>query len=110
MERVLDTFGRLGDEKPADWQKWLAVRAMGLGGHAAARKSLLEGGWAAKELDRLPAIQVVVLAALDEHDRKRDDVVRLLSLPSWQGYPLMENWDKACGPRRRPPSTFSRRC
>lgn len=92
--KVFDAFASVGEEKPADWMKKLAMRTMAIGGHAAAKKALVAGGWTKKEVDRLPPLQVVVLAALDEHDRNRDDVVRLLSLPSWQAHPLLEKLEK----------------
>ncbi len=55
-----------------------------------ARKRLLAGERTAKEIDAMPRSQVVLLWHVDQWDRARDDMLKALTVPIWQGLPLME--------------------
>jgi hypothetical protein len=55
-----------------------------------ARKRLLEWGRSAKELDAMPKSQVILLWYTEQWDRARDDLLKALTVPTWQGMPLME--------------------
>jgi hypothetical protein len=55
-----------------------------------ARKRLLEWGRPVKEIDALPKSQVLLLWNAGQWDRARDDVLKALSVPIWQGQPLMK--------------------
>jgi hypothetical protein len=76
--------------KPLQWLRNLSAAKLTAEMYPAARKYLLEGGRAAKEIDRLPKAQVVLLHCVHEYDRERDDVLKALALPPWQGSPLMD--------------------
>lgn len=55
-----------------------------------ARKALLAWGRSAKELDAMPNSQVVLLWYAGQWDRARDGMLKALTVPIWQGLPLME--------------------
>jgi hypothetical protein len=55
-----------------------------------ARKRLLEWGKLAKELDAMPKSQILMLWQAGQWDRARDDILKPLTVPIWQGQPLME--------------------
>ncbi len=54
-----------------------------------ARKRLLEWGWPVKEIDALPKSQVLLLWHAGQWDRARDDILKALTVPIWQGQTLM---------------------
>lgn len=58
--------------------------------YSKARQHLLDLGQTAKEIDALSKTQVILLWYVDQYDRVRDDVLKLLSLPTWQATPQME--------------------
>jgi hypothetical protein len=55
-----------------------------------ARQHLLDLGRTAREIDAMPRVQVVLLWYLARYDRVRDEVLKALALPAWQGSSLME--------------------
>jgi hypothetical protein len=55
-----------------------------------ARKALQEWGQSSKELDSMPKSQVVLLWYAGQWDRAGDDILKALTVPIWQGFPLME--------------------
>lgn len=63
-----------------------------------AKKALVAAGRTEKDLDAMPAAQVVALAYIDDYDRKRDDISRWLSVPTWQAREplakLLKAWSK----------------
>jgi hypothetical protein len=59
-----------------------------------AKKELLARGRTEKELKAMPALQVVMLYYVDDYDRTRDDIVRLLGLPAYEGIPALQELEK----------------
>lgn len=57
----------------------------------AAKKALVAAGRAEKDVDALPAAQVVALAYIDDYDRKRDDIMKWLGAPPWQAHQRLAN-------------------
>jgi hypothetical protein len=76
--------------KPLQWLRNLSAAKLTAEMYPAARKHLLDGGCTAKEIDKLPKAQVVLLHCIHEYDQERDDVLKALALPPWQGSPLMD--------------------
>jgi hypothetical protein len=76
--------------KPLQWLQNLGAAKLTAEMYPAARKYLLDGGRTAKEIDRLPKAQVVLLHRIHEYDRERDDMLKALALPPWQGSPMMD--------------------
>jgi hypothetical protein len=54
----------------------------------AARRRLVEGGLPEERLLRFPADQVILLDEKREYEVRRDDVMKLLSLPAWHAEAL----------------------
>jgi hypothetical protein len=52
-----------------------------------AKKRLLELGANSKNLEQLPAIQIVVADEYYRYERRRDDLFKFMALPYWQGEP-----------------------
>jgi hypothetical protein len=71
-----------------------------------AKKYLLAHGRTAKEVQAMPTTQVVILYYIEEYDRVRDDILKWLSVPSWQGRGPLEELsrkvDQAVRTRRNP--------
>lgn len=63
-------------------------------GYEEARKHLLDQGRALKEVDAMPKIQVVLLWHLDQYDRARDNALKAMALPPWEGRPYMDRAEK----------------
>src|SRR5262249_5151943 len=59
-----------------------------------AKRYLIEQGRAAKEVEAMPAVQVVIIYFLDRYDRVRDDVMKWLSVPPWQSGAALEKLEK----------------
>ncbi len=55
-----------------------------------ARQYLLDLGRSEKEIDAMPKNQVLLLWYVEEYDRVRDDILKALTLPTWQARSLME--------------------
>ncbi len=55
-----------------------------------ARQYLLDLGRSEKEIDAMPKNQVLLLWYVEEYDRVRDDILKALTLPTWQARPLVE--------------------
>jgi hypothetical protein len=55
-----------------------------------ARQHLLDLGRIAKELDAMSKSQLILLWYIDQYDRSRDDVLKALTVPTWQGMPLLD--------------------
>lgn len=86
-----DVFGCLGG--PGEGRPWAAkggVAPMVKKEQAGAKKALVAAGWAEKDVDALPAAQVVALAFIERYERTRDEVVKWLTVPAWQGLAKLE--------------------
>jgi hypothetical protein len=55
-----------------------------------ARQHLLDLGRPAKEVDALPKSQVILIWYIDQYDRSRDDILKALTVPTWQALPLLD--------------------
>ncbi len=71
------------------------------------RKSLLDQGHPAKEVDAMPMAQVALIYFLDQYDRMRDDILKWLALPSWQALPALTQMEKDMRTVSRNLSIFS---
>jgi hypothetical protein len=79
----------LGDGKPVKpgesrLRAWLDARTKDRELVSAARRRLNESGLPEERLLRFPADQVILLDQKREYEVRRDDLMKLLSLPSWQ--------------------------
>jgi hypothetical protein len=78
------------DSPPPDWQVRLAMSLVVTKAYPDARRSLLAAGYKAERIEAMSPVQVVVVHYLVQNDQFRDDVVKLLTLPPWQGLARME--------------------
>src|SRR5262249_54485115 len=62
--------------------------------HEDAKKELAESGWDAAQVEKLPHIQVALLAVLDRADRDFDALLLLEGQPFWQAWPEVLARDK----------------
>jgi hypothetical protein len=73
------------DDKPSETVRaWLNARTKDGGLVSAARRRLVEVGYPEERPLRFPAEQVILLDEWREFEVRRDDLSKLLSLPSWQ--------------------------
>jgi hypothetical protein len=92
--KVLASFTHAGDLAVPRWGRPAATAGMAIKYYPDAKKSLIVRGMTAKEVEAMPAVQVVVVNFLDGHDRLRDDLLKWLALPSWQAYPVISSLDQ----------------
>jgi hypothetical protein len=73
------------DSKPHDSvQAYLDARTKDEGLVRAARRRLVEGGFSEERLRHFPAEQVVFLDEMREYEARRDEFMKLTTLPAWQ--------------------------
>jgi hypothetical protein len=84
VAKVLDSFGQCGPEVPG-WMKTMGTAVLAIKYYPAAKKALIAGGRTAKEVEAMPKVQVVAIYYLEEYDRTRDEILKWLAVPPWQG-------------------------
>jgi hypothetical protein len=83
-----------GDKPPPEWQARLALAALATKAFPEARRHLLTRGRTAAEVEAMPALQVVLIYQLDQHDVIWDEILKTLYLPYWQASPILEEAEK----------------
>jgi hypothetical protein len=73
--------GPYWDNKTPDSETMKQVVAL----YPKSKAALLARGFAAKDVEQMPAIQVVLLHSKAEMERLRDDILKWASLPYWEG-------------------------
>jgi hypothetical protein len=68
------------------WTRKLAMTPLVLKEFVPAKTYLFAHGWTEAEIKALPAVTVVVTFWLAQWDEARDNVLKWMSLPPWQGY------------------------
>ena len=105
VERLADkVFGLAGSASAsglgaAGWGDRLGSVAWTIKMYPPAKRHLLSLGRSPKDVDAMPAQQVVLLAALDHYDCWRDELFKWFALPYWQ----------ACEGMKEAETRFSRR-
>jgi hypothetical protein len=74
-----------------EWQMRLALAIVCAKSYPEARRDLLAAGYTAEGLDAMSPVQVVIAQWLDQMDQYRDEVLKNLSLPPWQGRAGLED-------------------
>jgi hypothetical protein len=67
------------------WMGRLGLATLTAKYYPDAKKYLRKQGYADKEIDAMPAVQVVLVAFCDDWERAGDDILKWLSVPAWQG-------------------------
>jgi hypothetical protein len=88
------SMGVPGEAAPSPAMSKLGIASLVIKTYPDARRYLIAQGMAAKEVEAMPSVQVVVLYFVDRYDRVRDDVLKWLSVPAWQGLGQMEKLEK----------------
>jgi hypothetical protein len=70
-------------------KEWVQERAADKDRLAAARRRLAESGLPAERLAQFPPAQVILLDEKVSYEADRDEGLRAMQLPYWQGAPLM---------------------
>jgi len=84
----LDPLIRLNEEKPpkeeGGLRAWLDARIKDEGLVSAARRRLVECGLPEERVAQFPADQVLLLDEERAYEVRRDDLMKLMNLPTWQ--------------------------
>jgi hypothetical protein len=88
---VADSF----DEKPGAVATRLETVALVARAYPEAKRALIAAGRGAEEVEALPALQVVLSAALRDYERRRDDAFKWAALPYPEARPGLERARKA---------------
>jgi hypothetical protein len=89
-DKMLRAWSEGIGEGPPFWTKGVAKVTITTMQYPVARMALVAAGRSEKELDAMPKLQVIALAHLEEHDRVRDDIIKWLAVPAFQGLPEIE--------------------
>lgn len=106
VERFFQQFQKMVGNDVPGWQTKLGTAALAMKYYPTAKKELIARGRTEKEVDAMPTVQVVALFYLEEYDRVRDEIVKLLQLPLHQSYPEFEKIDKVEVPKARANGNF----
>jgi hypothetical protein len=82
IDRLLE-IERVG-KRPGGTRAWLDARKGDKEVVAAARRRLVEVGYPEERLLRFPVEQVLLLDAWREYEVHRDEIMKLMNLPTWQ--------------------------
>jgi tetratricopeptide (TPR) repeat protein len=93
LEELLKALSQCGMEGPG-WQGKLAFGALAARVYPDGKQALIAQGRGKEQVEALPALQVVLLYYLGQYDRARDDLVKWLSVPSWQARAGLERIEK----------------
>lgn len=103
-------FG-VGEGKPAKQTEvlrpWLAARIKEERLVEAARRRLVETGLPEERLRRFPAEQVILLDEKREYEVRRDELMKIMTLPSWQFEPLFKEMKPKIMPNKKHPALFA---
>jgi hypothetical protein len=67
------------------WTHRFTADALALKEFGPAKKYLLEHGWTEAEVNALPVVTAVFTSWLAQYDETRDNVLKWMSVPPWQG-------------------------
>jgi hypothetical protein len=76
--------------KLPDWQFKLGLTAGVVAAYPEAKRALVALGRPAKQVEDMPALQVVTLYTLHEYNLVRDEMFKWQSVPYWQARPGLE--------------------
>jgi hypothetical protein len=88
MERFYILLQMVGRPKPGVEKalaQWVGARLTDMQYVAAARQRLIEHGLAKDAVGRFPPLQVILLDRKRAFEIRRDDVLKTIALPYWQG-------------------------
>jgi hypothetical protein len=86
----------MGTEGPnrSEWERKLKATAITVKLYPQAKKDLIASGRSPREVEAMPASQVVIMAGYEAFVRQRDDMFKWFSLPYWQARPALLEAEK----------------
>jgi hypothetical protein len=95
VKEVCDGLGKATEGSPKEEENRQTFQKLGASILAAemypqARQHLLDLGRPAKEIDPMPKAQVILIWYVDQYERSRDDVLKAVTVPTWQALPLLD--------------------
>jgi tetratricopeptide (TPR) repeat protein len=94
LDRVFDSLAPFEKDEPPAWARKVGTAALTIRYYADAKKALLAAGRSEKEVEAMPALQVVAIFLMDNYDQVRDDILKWLSVPAWQGMGPLNQLEK----------------
>jgi hypothetical protein len=92
--QVFDSFSKVIGLEVPPWMRRLGSAGLTAKYYPDAKRHLVAQGRPAKEVEAMPALQVVLLYYLDRYDRTGDDILKWLSVPPWQGMGPLEKIER----------------
>jgi hypothetical protein len=76
-----------GDQGASDpyWSGRLGVATLSIKLFPEAKKALLDQGLTAEQIQAMPSLQVVLLYLQEQYEEFKEDILKWLALPPWQG-------------------------
>jgi hypothetical protein len=94
VDDIFVTMCKVSGEQVQDWQKKLALATLTTKAYPDAKQFLLSQGRKPAEVEAMPVMQVVALYYVGHYDQLRDEVLKWLSVPYWQGHAALERVEK----------------
>jgi hypothetical protein len=86
-ERLMEAFCPLQAGKPLSTvEKKMATTMIAMTYYQTAKKGLLARGRSEKEVEAMPRLQAIAVYYIEDYDQARDDIVKWVSVPGWQGF------------------------
>jgi len=92
-------YYRYEPDKLARFQRQMAVRLVR--GYPLAKRALIEQGMSPEEVEAMPAGRAILLHATQQFEEMRDECLKSVLLPYWEGRPHLVKADERMGSARR---------
>ncbi len=92
QEEVLHLIALAQDRPPPKGENWegkLELTALVSKQYADAKRALIGHGRKAEDVERMSALQVVMIQGLEQSEQLRDDLFKWFQLPYWQALPQL---------------------
>jgi hypothetical protein len=95
VKEVCDSLGKATEGSPKEEEnrqtfRKLAASILAAENYPQARQHLLDLGRPARDIDAIPKSQVILLWYVDQYDQSQDDVLKAVTVPTWQAQPLLD--------------------
>jgi len=94
VTEMMRLYSQWGGEKTPEWQVRLGMAIYAAKIYPDARRRLLTTGYSTERLNSMSPVQIVLVYFLDQNDQFRDEVLKVLSLPSWQARTALDEVSK----------------